>query len=319
MTRTAPEVADRKGRAARKAAGGKGRVRQDGGVVQHDGRMDVGATLRSRARTVESSELARRMKKVQVLDTATIRGLIKDAVVEVAGHLETALVEDERQRLLEEAEESFRERLESFKAEKARLESQAVRLREQLETAQDLLVNERQRIVSSDQFTVSDAGIIEIEKRLVRTLDRAVAGGEVSAELETHMRESVERLLDDERELISDRAREAQNDRVELLERKVSRLASSLENTQKERDRERRRAQALEDAGFLGLQNTVSGGIDDDDPARDRRIELMREIVDDNKRTYEELAKRGATPRSSVRSSAVDTAVAKDADHVEDA
>ena len=82
--------------------------------------------------------------------------------------VENSLNESERKQLLEEAEEAFQERLEAFKAEKADLESKATVLNDQLEKAQRLLKAERQRVVSADQFTVSDAGMAEIETRLAR-------------------------------------------------------------------------------------------------------------------------------------------------------
>ena len=250
------------------------------------------------------------MKQVQVLDLAAIRCLIKDAVAEAAAHLGSALISEERERLLEEAEEGFKERLESFKAEKAGLEARSKHLGEQLELAQRLLEEERARIVSADQFTVSDAGILEIEKRLGRMLDRALARGEVSGDLEWEMRGVVAKLLDGEREKISGKAREAQNDRVDLLERKIARLASNLEETQKERDLARCRARALEDGGAVVFQNVITGGIGDEDPDRDRRLLLMREIFDENKKMYEDFGSSGRKPATRAGVTVVDNEIA---------
>ena len=60
-------------------------------VVGQDGRMDIGATLRSKAKTIRASELAARHDKVRVLNLATIRQLIQEVVEEAAGHLTRAL------------------------------------------------------------------------------------------------------------------------------------------------------------------------------------------------------------------------------------
>jgi len=258
-------------------------------------KIDVDASIRQRARTVASSELARRHKKVQVLGVATIRALIQEAVGEAVQHLETALGEEEKRLLLEEAEEEFKERLGAFQAEKAGLEAHTASLQDQLARAQKLLEEERDRIVTADQFTVSDAGIVELEKRFGRMLDRAIDRGGVGNALEHEMREVVAKLLDDEREHIRARAEEAQNDRIELLERKVGRLAGTLEDTQKERDRANRRAHALESAGVGGpLRNVFSGGIEEDDPDREKKLHLMKEIFKFNQNMRAELTAHGA-------------------------
>jgi hypothetical protein len=275
------------------------------GTAQTPAARDVDASIRSRARVVRSADLARKLKKVQILDVATIRDLIEEAVAEAAESFDKSLAEEERRRLLEEAEETFKARLANFKAEKAGLESRTKHLVKELERAQSLLEEERRRIVSADQFTVSDAGILELEKRLGRMLDLVVRRGGVSGELEQEMRAVVAKLLDDERQRISAKAQEAQNDRVDLLERKIARLASTLEETQKERDRAFRRAQALEAAGVPGFQNWITGGIRDDDPDRERRLELMKEIVDFNKAMYAELAALGRLPPTRPRPAAV--------------
>ncbi|MEK7412954.1 MAG: hypothetical protein AAB263_06530 [Planctomycetota bacterium] len=74
-------------------------------TVNKDGRMDVGAAIRSKAKTVRASDLAARHDKVRVLNMSTIKALIQEAVEEAAAHLTRALGEAERKRLLEEAEE----------------------------------------------------------------------------------------------------------------------------------------------------------------------------------------------------------------------
>ena len=258
-------------------------------MVGADGKLDVGETIRKRAKTVESSELARRHKQVQVVGLEMIRRLIQDAVKEAVLQLERALGEAERQRLLEEAEETFRQRLNAFKAEKAGMEAHASHLQDELQKTRELLEAERQRIVAADQFTMSDASMVELETRLGRMIDRAAVQGSVDKDFEDELRGVVSKLLDDERELIREKAEEAQNDRILLLETKIGRLASTLEDAQQERDRAERRAQALESAGGGALRNVITGGIGEDDPDKVRRLELMKEIIRINREMREEL------------------------------
>jgi hypothetical protein len=256
----------------------------------HTLRLNVDAALRRKARTVRSSDLAARVEKVQVLGLATIKGFIQEAVDDAVAQLDRQVGESERQRLLEEAEESFRERLAVFQSEKADLEARGSLLQRELEKATALLEEERQRIVSASQFTVSDAGMVEIEQRMARLLDRAVTANGVSGDLEEEMRRALLKLLDDERDKIRAKAQEAQSDKVQLLERKIQRLAQSLEETEKQRDSAQRRAEALESAGLLP-RNVMKAGLDADDPCREKKLNLLKEVFRENKalrRTLEE-------------------------------
>ena len=260
--------------------------------------MDVAAQIHSRAKTVHSSTLASRLETVRVLDFSTITALIQEAVDTAVQNLGKELGRKERLRLVREAEEFFEKRLTALSAEKAGQEEKIQHLQEQFEMAQSLLEEERQKIVRADQFTVSDAGMAEMEKRLGRMLDRAIRDGGVGGELERDMRAVVAKLLDDERDNIRRQAEEAQGEKVSLLERKIDRLAKTLEKAQKERDKERRRVQALEavSAG-PGFKLTRQPGIEEDDPDKRRKLDLMKEIFQVNKEIREELAKSGALPR----------------------
>ncbi len=261
-----------------------------------DGSIDIGATLLSRARTVRADELAVRKRTVRMLNMSTVAALIHEAVNEAVSHLGHAWEEKDKDRLRVEAEEIFTERLEELKAEKADMETRATALREQLARAQALLDEERMKIVSADQFTMSDAGLIELERRLERMLERVIRAGSVTPELEADMRAVVARLLDEEREKIRQRAGEAHSDVITLLERKVERLARSLEDTQSERDLARRRAHALELAsGNIGFANIYLPGLAGDDPFRDLKLELLRALVEDNKELREQIRENGSS------------------------
>jgi AcrR family transcriptional regulator len=252
-------------------------------VVGKDGRMDIGASIRSHAKTIRASELASRHERVRVLNMATIKSLIQEAVEEAAGHLTRSLGEAERKRLLEEAEEGFQERLKSFQAEKQSAEERNKRLNEQLESARRLLEDERKRTIKADQFTVSDEGLGEIEDRFKRLLDRTLATGGVPADVEEELRALISRILDSEREKIREKELEAQNAKIELLERKISRLAGSLEESEKQRDDAQKFAAFLESQGGGALRNVYEAGIKGEDPNKEKKLALMKKILDENR------------------------------------
>lgn len=252
-------------------------------VVGKDGRMDIGASIRSHAKTVRASDLASRHERVRVLNMATIKSLIQEAVEEAASHLTRSLGEAERKRLLEEAEEGFQERLKSFQAEKQSAEERNKRLNEQLESARRLLEDERKRSIQADQFTVSDEGLGEIEDRFKRLLDRTLSAGTVPADVEEELRKVIARILDSEREKIRAKELEAQNAKIELLERKISRLAGSLEESEKQRDDAQKFAAFLESQGGGALRNVYEAGIKGEDPNKEKKLALMKKILDENR------------------------------------
>jgi hypothetical protein len=252
-------------------------------VVGKDGRMDIGASIRSHAKTVKASDLASRHERVRVLNMATIKSLIQEAVEEAASHLTRSLGEAERKRLLEEAEEGFQERLKSFQAEAQSAEERNKRLNDQLESARRLLEDERKRSIKADQFTVSDEGLGEIEDRFKRLLDRTLAAGSVPTDVEEDLRALIARILDSEREKIREKELEAQNAKIELLERKISRLAGSLEESEKQREDAQKFAAFLESQGGGALRNVYEAGIKGEDPNKEKKLALMKKILDENR------------------------------------
>ena len=202
----------------------------------------------------------------------------------VAG-LRHGLRSGERQALIQEAKAGFVERFGSLEGEKADLEARAA----ELERARAQLDAERNAVVEARQFTVSDEGILKLEKRLARLVDRAVRDGGVRPETEQQMREVVGRLLDEEREKIRASTQAAQSDGILLLERKIKRLANSLEEARKERDRARKRAAALEMSFGAGRGNIMKPGLADDDPRRALKQSLLEELVRDNRWLREQI------------------------------
>ena len=258
-------------------------------VIGQDGRMDISATLRSKSRTVSAQELAKSHDKVRVLNFQTIRELITDAVEEAAGHLTRALGEQDRKRLLEEAEEGFKERLKAFQQEKASAEEKAKALHDQLAAAQRILADERKRTIKADQFTVSATSIDEIEAKFKRLLDHSVAEGRVVPTLEEELRKVIATVFDAERLRIREQEMGAQNDKIDLLEKKIKRLAGSLEDTERQRNEAQEWAKMLESQGGGALRNVFTAGLKEGDPNKKRKLALMKEILDYNRAMRKDL------------------------------
>ena len=279
-----------------------------GTVVGQDGRMDIGATIRNKAKTVRASELAARHDKVRVLNMATIKALIQDAVEEAANHLTRALNEADRKRLLEEAEESFQERLKAFQLEKADADERANKLHEQLASAQRLLEEERKRTISADQFTMSAAGMDDLEAKFSRMVERSAAEGKVSGSLLDELRKAASHVLDEERQRIREKEMQAQNDKIALLEKKISRLAGNLDEAERQRDEARQLAQALEANSGSGpvdverIKNKFKTGLDGDDPRKAAKLAAMKELMEANRELRRQLgiSLQAVTPKAEV-------------------
>lgn len=263
-------------------------------VVGQDGRMDISATLRSKGKMIRASELAARHDKVRVLNLATIRQLIQEVVEEAAGHMTRGMNEAERKRLLEEAEEGFQERMKAFQLEKTNADEKSKQLADQLGKAQKLLEDERKRSISADQFTVSTAGLVEIEAAFQKVIDRCVVNGQLTPDIEEQLRKLTAHVLDAERKLVSEKEAQAQNDKIELLEKKIKRLAGNLEDTERQRDEAREIASALEKSAGQGLsleqiKNKFQIGLSKDDPRREQKLMVMRELLEQNRELRKKL------------------------------
>ncbi|MCA8959295.1 MAG: hypothetical protein KDC38_02230 [Planctomycetes bacterium] len=252
-------------------------------------------SIRDRARVVNSVDLAARHKKVHVLDLATIQSEMDRAVSDAVKKLGAVLSEEDRTRLREESERNFEERVAALKAEKSGLEEKSANLETQLLRASELLEEERRRVIAAERFTVSDAGMVQLEHRFERIIDRAGRDGRLPSALEDDLRTIVQRLLDDERDRIADQARHAQSGTIDLLERKVDRLAQTLQETERERDLARQHALALENAGGAIPVNVVTPGLDVGDPLREAKLALLAELVEDNQKLREHVRARSAS------------------------
>ncbi len=138
-----------------------------------------------------------------------------------------------------------------------------------------------------------------MEERLGRLLDHAVQGGGAGAEVEQELRGLISRLLNVEREKIGEMERQAQLDRISLLERKISRLARALESTQEERDLAQHRAQALETtAGGIAFRNVMEAGIASNDPLKAEKLNLLKELVEHNQTLRKYMLAKSTLPSS---------------------
>lgn len=264
-------------------------------AVGKDGKLDVDMSIRAHSKRVSAAELAKKADTVRILNYSTIRGLIDDSVAEAMNLVGAKLDEKERKALLKEAEDEFKARLEGFKAEKAGLEAQAANLRSQLEKASNVLQEERGREVQSSSFTVSEQGMEDLEANFMRMLKNAVTGEGIPKSLQGQLQAMISGLLDAEREKIAEQAKSAQSEAIALLEKKVRRLAGGLEEAEAERDRQSRRAKALESAGGRGIANVADAGLEEDDPDKERKLELLRAVFEQNRALRESLGQEMRT------------------------
>jgi hypothetical protein len=126
-----------------------------------------------------------------------------------------------------------------------------------------------------------------------------VLRGGAAPELQDEMRTVVAKLLDDEREKISQKAREAHSEAIALLEHKVERLASSLDETQKAREEAEERARLLESAkGNIFLQNIYKPGLNEKDPRKEMKLHLLKEIAIGNREVRKYMGQAGMLPKA---------------------
>lgn len=257
------------------------------GAPSGEGHSDLESALRSRSRLVRTAAIAAQRDSVRVLNLSAIKDLIQDAVEDVVRESGLSHDENEIQRLLKESEKGFREKLAEFESEKADLQSHVQGLSSRLDRAQNLLGREKNREVERDQFTLSEGAMIELESKLGSVIDAAVESGTVAAPLEEKLREAMERSLDSERERTRIQEEGARNENIQLLERKIHRLAHSLDDARKDRDHARENARRAESKdrtqGFKGAGGDRVKASSGDDSNHGVRQSLLLELVQENK------------------------------------
>jgi hypothetical protein len=260
--------------------------------------LNVGEIIRRRAKTVRAAEVASVVDNLHVLDMSTIRDLIKEAIDEAKVLVGPQLGDREKQRILQKAEEGFQQKMGILQAEKLDLEGKIGELQNRLATEQQVLEEERKKVISTRQFTISEEGLVEFESRFDRVLRRAAQRGTVQGDLEEEIRRLISKVLDEEREKIEQQLKQAHSQKIALLEKKIDRLSKSLDRSLEERDRaQQERADALEALGNFRPGAVMTPGLKDSDPYRKRKLDVLKAIVDHNRDIRKALVESGRLPQ----------------------
>lgn len=277
----------------------------DASAEENEAQGYLGSLL-SKTRQVDSKSLAAQHSRLRVVGMGDITRLIEASVEQALANSEHMFSEKEREKLLNEAQDVFQARLDDMRQQRETSEARATEVEAQLQKAEALLEEERERILSADQFTVSNAGMMAIEERMERLLVRVVRDHEVDNDVQEEMRNFVSGLLDQEREKILEKEQSAQSDSLRLLEHKVKRLAQALEETSAERDSANRRAAALEASGG-GVAGLVFQAGLGEDPDKERKLLLLQDLVQENRDVRKAMGIETEPPGPSKDSSAVET------------
>ena len=235
---------------------------------------------------MRTSTIAAQRESVRVLNLSAVRDLIQDAVEDALRESGRLLDESELKDLIEESEQGFQQRLAEFEHEKADLQSRIQGLSTRFERAQELLDKERNREVDRERFALSKDALGELEGTFGRIIDDAVASSEIGASFELELRVVMERCLDSERERVRNLEEKARSENIDLLERKIQRLASSLDEARSDRDQALetvRRAESRDSRGpSAGAIDAVQPSAADDPQAQTRRALLM-DLMQENR------------------------------------
>jgi hypothetical protein len=256
---------------------------------------DLESALRSRSRLVRTSAIAAQRDSVRVLNLSAIKELIQASVDEVIRESGRSLGEEELRRLREESEKSFQEKLAEFQNEKADLHSHIENLTAKLQRTQELLGSEKEREVDRDRFTLTRESLLELEATLDRIVDKAADTHQLPEEVGQEIREIVQVSLDQERSRASDREEKTRSENIDLLERKVKRLAKNLDDARLQRD------EALETARRLDRRDSPAAGTTSASPAFSpstaedpggRRRALLADLVSENRQLRQQIVKK---------------------------
>ncbi|MEC9477212.1 MAG: hypothetical protein VX764_09255 [Planctomycetota bacterium] len=251
-----------------------------------DGQPDIETALRSRSRLVRTSAIAAQRDSVRVLNLSAIKSLIQDAVEDTLRESGQLLEETELKEIIEESEKGFRDRLAQFEDEKADLQSRIEGLSSRLERAQDLLDRERNREVDRDRFALSETALGELEHTFEQIIDEAISSEEVKPAFESELRSVMERCLDSERDRVHALEENARSTNIDLLERKIQRLARSLDDARVDRDQAMETVRRTESRDQLSPSPNAYQPIkpsSDDGQDTSRRRALLLDLVQENR------------------------------------
>ena len=256
---------------------------------------DLESALRSRSRLVRTSAIAAHRDSVRVLNLSAIKELIQASVDEVIQESGRSLGEEELRRLREESEKIFQEKLTEFQNEKADLHSHIENLTAKLNRTQELLGSEKDREVERDRFTMTRESLIELERTLDRIIDKSANSHNLPEKVELEIREAVQHSLELERSKATDREEKTRSENIELLERKVHRLAKNLDEARSQRDVARETARRLDrretsPTGTFTPPEAFTNKTDEDPGGRRRA--LLVDLVSENRQLREQIVKK---------------------------
>lgn len=247
--------------------------------------------LRHRSRLVRTSAIAARRDSVRVLSLTVVKNLIQDALDDALEGSSRNFDEEEREQLLRDSESKFRERLEAFEKDRDDLNAHIDGLKNRVARAQKQLEEERKKTVGIDRFSLSESTVNELEDRLSSILDEATDQGRMTGASEQSLRNTLQDVLDRERERVRNLENNAHNDRIDLLQNKVGRLAHSLDEARQERDRAQSFARQIElssgNGGFT--RQGFEPGLSPADPDREVKLVLLQDLVDENRKLRKQM------------------------------
>ena len=270
---------------------------------------DLESALRSRSRLVRTSAIAAQRDSVRVLNLSAIKELIQASVEETIRESGRSLDEIELRRLREESERGFKERLAEFENEKADLQSHIETLTARMNRTQDLLGAEKEREVERDRFTLSEESLGRLEKTLEKSVQRATHGEDLDPAVEQELRAVVNQSLDLERSKAREREETARSENIDLLERKVKRLAKNLDDARYQRDSALETVRRAESRD--GFPNPLHTGVTHVSPSEDgsnseRRRALLADLVSENRQLREKIVHNGSSEKKQSKNKSVE-------------
>lgn len=261
------------------------------------------SALRQKAERIPLRALEKRgFRNVQVLDMTTIEKIVAESVTHCLERHTALLDADERVRLEAEARREFAKLLaehkravaEKTEAERRRdeLERQMQGLRAELARQQGDLSKERARNLSEHTYALSDASFTEMESKIRRLFAELIAKEGIASlaemgpkalrglsELERRIAEILDGLLSAERDRFVSSVRKGHDEKVGVLEKRISKLNKALAETE-EALRKLAEAKAGDD-GIASIFATIQG-LDPGDRYYARKRELLEIIFIEN-------------------------------------
>ncbi|MEQ8764508.1 MAG: hypothetical protein RL885_11310 [Planctomycetota bacterium] len=237
-------------------------------------------------------------RRITALRLQDIQQLISEAVERVLGEKDLALdgkaragvekeVHEEFQRLLAEHQRVLRDH-ESVTKSFAELQERYSLLQHELTQQQELLEHERSRELDAETLTLSKEGLVDVGSRIREAVHLVLSSGGMDfangtadklRQLESRIVDVTSQILEHERLVGYERDRQDKDDRVEQLERRVTKLRKHLADTEQSLAA-MAKAKGI-DPGVASIYRSVQG-LNLEDPTADKKKEFLKEIFDQN-------------------------------------